>query len=359
MYSSFVTNDSSSADIIDLRSDTVTHPTPAMRRAMAEAEVGDDVYGEDPTVNKLEALAAQMLGKEAAVFVPTGTMGNVAATMAHVQRGEEVIVGARSHMYLEEQGAMAALSQAQAVPIVENPDGTLPLDAVEDAIRDADEHHPVSRLIGIENTHNKCGGQPISVEYMQAVGALAKKHGLKLHVDGARIFNAAVALNVAPSTLVAPADSVTFCLSKGLCVPLGSVLCGSREFIARARRARKVLGGGMRQAGVIAAAGVIALTSMVERLANDHEDAQRLAQGLAKIPGIAVDPKSVHTNMVYFDLLPETPFTADELADRLKAKNVLVGPASARRIRAVLHYWISPAQVDRALETFREVLTVS
>jgi len=359
MYSSFESKPESSDEIIDLRSDTVTHPTPAMRRAMAEAELGDDVYGEDPTVNKLEALAAQMLGKEAAVLIPTGTMGNGAATMAHVQRGEEVIVGARSHMYLEEQAAMAALAQAQAAPIMENLDGTLPLDAVEDAIREADEHHPVTRLIGIENTHNKCGGQPISVEYMQAVGALAKKHGLKLHVDGARIFNAAVALDVAPSALVAPADSVSFCLSKGLCVPLGSVLCGSGEFIARARRARKVLGGGMRQAGVIAAAGLIALTSMIERLANDHEDAQRLAQGLAKIPGIVLDPKTVRTNMVFFDLAPDVPFTALELAAKLKTRKVLVGPAGPRRFRAVLHYWISPVQVDQALDAFREVLTVS
>ncbi len=356
MYTSFATNHSPITDVIDLRSDTVTHPTPAMRRAMAEAEVGDDVYGEDPTVNRLEALAAGMMGKEAAVFVASGTMANVAAMMSHVQRGDEVILGARSHMYLDEQGAIAALGQAQAVPILENPDGTLPLEAVEAAIRDDDPHYPITRLICIENTHNACGGQPLSVEHTQAVGALAKKHGLKLHIDGARFFNAAVALNASPAALAGPADSVSFCLSKGLCSPVGSLVCGDREFIARARRARKVLGGAMRQAGIIAAAGVVALTSMVERLANDHEDAQQLAQGLAKIPGIVLDPAQVRTNMVYFDLAPDAPLNAPELTARLKERNILVGPTGPRRLRAVLHYWISPVQVDQTIEAVSEIL---
>jgi threonine aldolase len=356
MYTSFATNHSPITDVIDLRSDTVTHPTPAMRRAMAEAEVGDDVYGEDPTVNRLEALAAGMMGKEAAVFVASGTMANVAAMMSHVQRGDEVILGARSHMYLDEQGAIAALGQAQAVPILENPDGTLPLEAMEAAIRDDDPHYPITRLICIENTHNACGGQPLSVEYTQAVGALAKKHGLKLHIDGARFFNAAVALNASPAALAGPADSVSFCLSKGLCSPVGSLVCGDREFIARARRARKVLGGAMRQAGIIAAAGVVALTSMVERLANDHEDAQQLAQGLAKIPGIVLDPAQVRTNMVYFDLAPDAPLNAPELTARLKERNILVGPTGPRRLRAVLHYWISPVQVDQTIEAVSEIL---
>ncbi len=349
-------DNTSIADVIDLRSDTITHPTPAMRRAMADAEVGDDVYGEDPTVNKLEALAAGMLGKEAAIFVASGTMANVAAMMCHVQRGDEVILGAHSHMYLDEQGAIAALGQAQAVPIMENPDGTLPLDSVEAAIRDDDPHYPITRLICIENTHNACGGQPLSVEYTQAVGALAKKHGLKFHVDGARFFNAAVALNVSPAALAGPADSVSFCLSKGLCAPVGSMVCGSGDFIARARRARKVLGGAMRQAGIIAAAGIVALTSMVERLTNDHEDAQQLAQGLAKIPGIILDPAQVRTNMVYFDLASDAPLNALELTARLKERNILIGPVGPRRLRAVLHYWISPVQVDQTLEAVREIL---
>jgi threonine aldolase len=356
MYTSLATNPPPITDVIDLRSDTVTHPTPAMRRAMAEAEVGDDVYGEDPTVNKLEALAAEMLGKEAAVFVASGTMANVAAMMCHVQRGDEVILGAHSHMYLDEQGAIAALGQAQAVPILENPDGTLPLDSVEAAIRDDDPHYPVTRLLCIENTHNACGGQPLSVEYTQAVGALAKKRGLKLHIDGARFFNAAVALNVSPAALAGPADSISFCLSKGLCAPVGSMVCGSGGFIARARRARKVLGGGMRQAGILAAAGIVALTSMVERLANDHEDARQLAQGLANIPGIVLDPAQVRTNMVYFDLAPGAPLNALELTARLKERNILIGPTGPRRLRAVLHYWISPVQVEQTIEAVREIL---
>ena len=356
MHTSFATNHSPLTEAIDLRSDTVTHPTPAMRRAMAEAEVGDDVYGEDPTVNKLEALAAEMLGKEAAVFVASGTMANVAAMMCHVQRGDEVILGAQSHMYLDEQGAIAALGQAQAVPILENPDGTLPLDSVEAAIRDDDPHYPITRLICIENTHNACGGQPLSVEYTQAVGALAKKNGLKFHIDGARFFNAAVALNVSPAALAGPADSVSFCLSKGLCAPVGSMVCGSGDFIARVRRARKVLGGAMRQAGIIAAAGIVALTSMVERLANDHEDAQQLAQGLAQIPGIVLDPAQVRTNMVYFDLVPDAPLNALELTARLKERNILIGPTAPRRLRAVLHYWISPVQVEQTIAAVKEVL---
>ncbi len=356
MNANLSTHDSEYKGFIDLRSDTVTHPTPEMRRAMAEAEVGDDVYGDDPTVNKLEALAAEMLGKEAAVYVPSGTMANVAATMSHVRRGDEVIVGSRSHMYLNEQGAMAALCQAQAMPIVENADGTLPLEAIEAAIRESDEHHPITRLVCIENTQNICGGQPLSAAYTEAVGALARKHGLRFHIDGARIFNAAVALNVSAAELARPADSIMFCISKGLCAPVGSVLCGDREFITQARRARKILGGSMRQAGIIAAAGVVALTSMIERLETDHENAQRLAQGLANIDGIVINPPNVPTNMVYFDLAPSLPYTARELAEKLKGRGVLVGPVGPRRFRAVLHYWISSAQVDRAVEVFADSL---
>jgi threonine aldolase len=345
-----------SDEIIDLRSDTVSHPTPAMRRAMAEAEVGDDVFGDDPTVNKLESLAAQMLGKESAVFVPSGSMANAVASVAQLRRGDEVIVGARTHMYLNEQAALAVLSQAQAVPIMENPDGTLPLDLVEDSIRTPDPHHPVTRMICIENTHNACGGQPLTVEYTNQAGALAKKHGLRFHIDGARLFNAAVALNVNAADLVRAADTVSFCLSKGLCAPIGSLVCGDKETIIAARRARKLLGGGMRQAGIVAAAGIVALTSMVERLENDHDDARRLAQGLSTIKGIVIDPKTVRTNMVYFDLAPGAKYDAHQLTAALKDKKVWMLPVSARRIRAVLHYWISPAQVDRAVEVMKEVM---
>ncbi|MBI5712005.1 MAG: aminotransferase class I/II-fold pyridoxal phosphate-dependent enzyme [Chloroflexi bacterium] len=307
-----------------------------MRRAMAEAEVGDDVFGDDPTVNKLESLAAQMLEKESAVFVPSGTMANGVAMVAQLRRGDEVILGARTHMYLGEQAALAVLSQAQAVPIMENPDGTLPLDLIEDSIRTPDPHHPITRMVCIENTHNACGGQPLTVEYTNQVGALAKKHDLRFHIDGARLFNAAVALNVNVADLVRAADTVSFCLSKGLCAPIGSLVCGDKETIASARRARKLLGGGMRQAGIIAAAGIVSLTSMIERLENDHDE--------------------VRTNMVYFDLAPSTKLDASQLTTKLKEKGILVGAVGARRIRAVLHYWISPVQVDRVVEVIKEVM---
>jgi threonine aldolase len=350
------THDVTSGQWIDLRSDTVTQPTPAMRRAMAEAEVGDDMMGEDPTVNKLEALAAEMLGKEAAVFVASGTMANLASGMAHLRRGDEVILGARTHMYLNEQGGLAALCQAQAVPIMENADGTLPLEAIEDSIREPDQHHPITRLICIENTHNICGGQPLTVEYTEAVGEVAKKHGLKFHVDGARIFNAAVAQDVSAAALARAADSVSFCLSKGLCAPVGSMICGDREFIAQTRRARKVLGGAMRQVGIVAAAGIVALTAMVERLANDHEDAQLLAQWIAQIPGLVLNPAAVRTNMVYFDLAPEARYDARQLDAKLQERGVLLDAVGARRFRAVTHYWISPVQVEQTVEAVRVIL---
>ena len=234
---------------IDFRSDTVTHPTPAMRQAMAEAEVGDDVFGDDPTVNKLEALAAQMVGKEAAVFVPSGSMGNAIAALVHLRRGDEVILGGRTHMYQEEQGQLAALAGAQAVPVMEDDEGRLPLEAIEAAIQVPDQHHPITRLICIENTHNKCGGTPLSVEYTEQVGKLAKRHGLKFHVDGARIFNAAVAQNVSAEALAGPADSISFCLSKGLCAPIGSLVCGDGDFAAQARRTRNCWAAGCGRRG--------------------------------------------------------------------------------------------------------------
>jgi threonine aldolase len=358
MYTSFPSTETPSATDapIDFRSDTVSHPTPAMRRAMAEADVGDDVFGEDPTVKKLESLAAVMVGKEAALFVPSGSMANAVAMLVHLRRGDEVIVGRRAHMFRSEQGGLAALAGAQAMTLPENPDGTLPLEAIEAAIREPDQHHPITRLVCIENTHNACGGAPLSVDYTESVGALAKAHGLKFHVDGARIFNAAVAQNVSAAALARPADSISFCLSKGLCAPVGSLVCGSHDFVAQAHRARKLLGGGMRQAGVIAAAGIIALTTMVERLSNDHDDAQLLARGLARIPGIVVNPDRVQTNMVYFDLAPECPLDAAGLAAKLKEKGILIGPAGRRRARMCLHYWISPVHIEKTLEIMAELL---
>ncbi len=342
--------------IVDLRSDTITHPTPAMRRAMAEAEVGDDVFGDDPTVHKLEALAAARLGKAAALFVASGTMGNLVSLLAQCGRGDEVILGDQAHTYMYEQGGMAALGGIHPRVLKNQPDGTLDLDEIVAAIRDpGNPHFPRTKLITVENTHNRCGGAPLSAEYMRAVGSLAKEHGLLFHVDGARIFNAAVALGVDVRTLVADADSVTFCLSKGLAAPIGSVVCGSTAFIAEARRARKVVGGAMRQVGVIAAAGIVALEQMVDRLAEDHANAAALAAGLAELPGIQVEDVAVRTNIVYFNVR-RADLTAAQLTARLAEGGVRMLPVGPRRIRAVTNYHVTAELIPAALATFRAIL---
>lgn len=341
--------------VIDLRSDTVTKPTPAMRQAMAAAEVGDDVYGEDPTVNRLEAMVAELLGKEAAVLVASGTMGNLVSVLSHCGRGDEMILGDYSHIFRSEQGGAAALGGVQPHVISNQPDGTLELSAIEAAIRPDNEHYPVTRLVCVENTQNFCGGRVLPPAYMDAVGDLAHEHGLALHVDGARLWNAAVALNVPPARLVQKADSVSVCLSKGLSAPVGSLVAGSREFIRRARRNRKILGGGMRQAGVIAAAGIVAVTEMVERLADDHANAQALAQGLAQIDGIAIDPATVETNLVFFTV--ERPeIKAVQLAAELKEHGVLLSASGVKRLRAVLHDGITAADVTRILAAIRSIM---
>lgn len=341
---------------VDLRSDTVTQPTEAMRSAMAAAQVGDDVYGEDPTVNRLQEMAATLMGKEAALFVPSGTMGNLAAILAHCNRGDEVILGDKAHTFLFEAGGIAALGGVQPHTLINRLDGTLDLDEIEAAIRPDDIHQPVTRLIALENTHNRCGGVAITARYTESVGELAHRYGLKLHIDGARIFNAAAAEGVEACKLAAPADSITFCLSKGLCAPVGSLLCGSREFIAQARRIRKQLGGGMRQAGILAAAGIVALETMVDRLGEDHLRARRLAEGLGRIPGLILDPGTPHTNMVFLSLDDDIPLEAEQFADRLVQYGIKVGVVARRRFRLVTHYWIDDAGVDQALEAFREVI---
>ena len=344
-------------DTIDLRSDTVTRPTLAMRQAMAQAQVGDDVYGEDPTVNRLQAMAAERVGKEAGLFVPSGTMGNLVAILAQCQRGDEAILGDKAHTFLYEAGGISALGGVHSCQLPNQPDGSLSLEDIRQAIRSDDAHQPITRLIAVENTHNRCGGVALSLEYMQTVGELAQRHGLLLHLDGARLFNAAVALGVEAKDLAGPADSVTFCLSKGLCAPVGSVVCGSREFIRRAHRMRKQLGGGMRQAGILAAAGIIALECMVDRLAEDHVRAKRLAEGLAKIPSLVLDPGTPYTNMIFLELAPETsPLTAREVAQRLAERSILVGVAGERRFRLVTHYWIDDEGVEQALAAFGAVL---
>jgi threonine aldolase len=340
---------------LDLRSDTVTQPTPAMRQAMSEAEVGDDVYGEDPTVNRLEAMVAEMLGKEAAVLVSSGTMGNLVSVLSHCGRGDEMILGDDAHIFMYEQGGAAALGGVHPRTVPNQPDGTIRLEHIREAIRGENEHFPETRLICLENTHNRTGGRVLPVEYMDAVGALAHEHGVKLHVDGARLWNAAVALNIAPARLLQEADSVTVCLSKGLGAPVGSVVAGSTEFIRRARRNRKILGGSMRQAGVLAAAGIVAVTEMVERLSDDHANAQTLARGLAEMDGIEIDPTTVETNLVFF-VLNREDMTPAQLSNALRARGVLLNPVGGRRLRAVLNYHISEQDVETVLETFRDVL---
>ena len=340
---------------IDLRSDTVTLPTPAMREAMATAEVGDDVYGEDPTVNRLETITAERVGKEAALFVASGTMGNLISVLTHCGRGDEIIIGDQAHLFLLEAGSVSAVGGVHSRQVPNQPDATLDLAQIESAIRPPDAHFPPTRLICLENTHNRCGGACLRPDYMRQVRALADKYNLNIHLDGARVFNAAVALGVDVRELTEDADSLSFCLSKGLSAPVGSLVCGSADFIRKAHRARKLLGGGMRQAGIIAAAGIVALEQMVDRTADDHANARRLAEGLADIPGITLDPSRVQTNIVYFELEEGAP-NAAELCQRIAEQGVKMGPTGARRIRAVTHYGIEAEHIEQALATVARVM---
>jgi threonine aldolase len=354
---------------IDLRSDTVTHPTPAMRRAMAEAEVGDDVFGDDPTVNALEERAAALLGKEAGLFVASGTMGNLVAQMAHLGRGQETIASAESHLVMDEAAGHAVVVGTSIRALPDRPDGTLDLDLVAESFRDPeDPHEPISGLVAIENTHAHSMGQPLTVAYTQAAADVAHVYGVPLHVDGARFFNAVVALSVDPAALAGPADSVTFCLSKGLACPIGSVVVGSRAYIWRARRARKLLGGGMRQVGVLAAPGLLALSDgpdgMIARLADDHANARRLAEGLADLAGIEspggaaqptpgrLDPARARTNFVIFRVARDRA----AFLDALQARGVLMVTYPHGTIRAVTHYGITADDIDATLAAVRAAL---
>jgi threonine aldolase len=342
--------------IIDLRSDTVTKPTAAMRRAMAEAEVGDDVYGEDPTVNSLEQRAARLLGKEAAIFVPSGTMCNAVALLTHCGRGDEAIVGSEAHILHYEVAGAAGLGGIQLRTARNDERGRLDPTEVAALIRDpSDQHQPRTALVCLENTHNRCGGAALTAADTEAVAAVAHARGCAVHIDGARIFNAAVALGVPASTLAAPTDSIGFCLSKGLSAPVGSLLCGSASFIGRARKTRKMRGGGMRQAGILAAAGVVALDTMIDRLADDHRAAKRLANGLARIGGVRIDPASVETNIVFFVIADGPP---QPVVARLRALGVLAG-GDANRVRMVTHDGIGEADIDETLERLEHVLRVA
>lgn len=333
---------------IDLRSDTVTRPTAGMRAAMAAAEVGDDVYGEDPTVNRLEAHAAELLGMPAGLFVPSGTQSNLLGVMAHCERGDEYIVGQQAHTYKYEGGGAAVLGSIQPQPLDFEPDGTLDLDRVAATVKPDDSHFAVTRLLCLENTQ---GGKVLPLDYLEQAHHFARGRGLGLHLDGARVFNAAVKQRVPVREIARHFDTVSVCLSKGLGAPVGSVLCGTRHHIGRARRWRKVLGGGMRQAGVLAAAGLYALEHHVERLAQDHDNARALAEGLAGLPGVKVDPGAVQTNMVFVSLPPER---ADALRAYLRARDILLGSGSD--IRLVTHLDISPADVRAVVSAFAEFL---
>ena len=345
-------------DSIDLRSDTVSHPTPEMREAMAHAIVGDDVYGEDPTVNQLEIEAAQLLGKEAGLFVTSGSMGNLVAVMTHCGRGDEIILGDKAHIFRYEAGSVSAIGGVHPHTIPNQPDGTLRIDDIKRAIREDDPHFPRTKLICLENTQGTIGGVSIPKSYIDEVGALARQNHLKLHIDGARIFNAATELNIPVSELVASADSVTFCLSKGLCAPVGSVLVGSQSFINEARRIRKLLGGAMRQAGIIAAAGLISLRMMTKRLDEDHQTARTIGEGIKNIAGIQV--KSIHTNFVFFELLPDAKLTPEQLIDKLDAEfrvKLSLYPGYTHTFRIVTHYWVTPERAQVVIRALRTLLS--
>lgn len=333
---------------IDVRSDTVTQPTPAMREAMARAEVGDDVYGDDPTVRALEARAAERLGKEAALFVPSGTMGNQLALFTHCNRGDEVIAGDDCHIVWHEAGASAVIAGVQ-LRTIESRAGVMPVGAIAQRIRLGDDIHcPKTGLICLENAHSN--GRVIPLEVMRETAALAQAHAVPVHLDGARVFNAAVALGVDAREITRFADSVMCCLSKGLAAPVGSILAGTADFVARARRRRKLLGGGLRQAGVLAAPGLIALDDMSQRLHEDHALARYLAEGLAKLPGVRVDSAAVDINLVWFELPASLEVAA--LMTRLEAAGIRANPPEDGRMRLATHWQIDRAAADRILQVF-------
>src|SRR5579884_2135412 len=320
--------------VVELRSDTFTRPTEAMRRAMYEAEVGDDVWNEDPTVHRLEEMAAECTGKEAAVFVTSGTQGNLTAILSHTRSGQEIILGNRSHIFVNEAGGAAALGGVQTRPVTNGPGGRINPDDIRNAIRGTDIHHPPTGLLALENSHNAGGGGVMSPEETALLAGIAHQAGVPVHLDGARLFNAAVAQGVPAAALTAPVDSVTFCLSKGLGSPVGSILCGTSEYIEQARRWRKMLGGGTRQVGILAAAGIVSLTEMVDRLVEDHANARQLAEGLAAIKGIDIDPDSVVTNILFFDVAPDF---ASTFVERLAERGVRVSGGGGH-LRAVTSY---------------------
>ena len=341
--------------VIDLRSDTLTQPTAAMREAMAQAEVGDDVFDEDPTIHRLQDMAAEKLGLAAALYLPSGTMGNLVSLLTHCGRGDEIILGDRSHIFLNEVGGLSALGGIHPHTVPNRDDGTLPLEALENAIRQSDQHYPPTRLICLENTHNYCFGSPLTPQYMDSVAELAGKYRLRVHLDGARIFNASVALSVDVRELTRQADSVMFSLSKGLSAPVGSVIAGPRDWVAQARKWRKMLGGGIRQAGHLAAAGIVALETQIDRLQEDHQNARTLAQGLKQLPGIQIEPEKNPTNILFFQL-DHPKVTPEDFLQQMESKGVKLLLMEGGLFRAVLNRMITPEHTESALAIAQEIL---
>ena len=351
--------------MIDLRSDTVTKPTDEMYQAIANAKLGDDVFREDPTVNKLEEKAAQIMGKEAGLLVPSGTMGNLVSILTSCPRGTEILLGNKSHTFYYEAGGISAFGGIHSRQLNNNNDGTINLDDIKSAIRANNVHFPKTSAIVLENTHNLCNGSPLLPEYIRDVAHIAKDNDVKLHIDGARIFNAAVSLDVNVKDLVANADSVTFCLSKGLSAPIGSIICGSDKFIYNARRNRKALGGGMRQAGIIAAAGIVSLDKMIQQIHNDHENAQLLVKGISNIDGLSIDKNNIKSNILYFDIKKRRTLNAelsrqtdnkDQYPIDVVQDNIYFLETSPRRFRLVTHYGISREDIENTLRMLKGLL---
>jgi len=342
--------------IIDLRSDTVTLPSSDMRQAIFEAQLGDDVFEEDASVNLLEKKAAELSGKDAALLVPSGTMANLISFLVHCPRGTEALLGDKSHTFIYEAGGISAFGGIHSHQLKNNPDGLINLGDIKEAIREDNVHFPQTSLISLENTHNKCFGAPISKEYIQEVVQIAHENNLKTHIDGARIFNATVVLNTTLSNLVEGVDSITFCLSKGLSCPVGSIVCGSKDFIYHARRIRKALGGGMRQAGIIAAAGLTALENTDYQIQEDHQNAQLLAEGLSSINNISIDLNKVKTNIVYFKLSSDI-MTSKEFLKTMEDAGILFFESLSNQYRLVTHYGISTKDIHNAIEIFKKHLS--
>ena len=341
---------------IDLRSDTVTLPSQEIRDAIFNAKLGDDVFQEDPNVNLLESEAALIAGKEAALLVPSGTMGNLISFLVHCQRGTEAILGNKSHTFIYEAGGISSMGGIHSHQLQNSDDGMIDLDLIKNAIRKDNVHFPVTSLISLENTHNMCYGSPITKDYIDEVATIAKNNNLKLHIDGARIFNATIKLNIELKKLIEHVDSVTFCLSKGLACPIGSVICGTKEFINQARRMRKVLGGGMRQAGIIASAGLIAFKNMDKQISLDHDNAQKLANGIDQINELSINCNKVKTNILYFKL-KSSSINSEELLNEMNANGVLFFEVAPNKYRLVTHYGITKEDIDYTLNTFKKVLS--